>query len=121
MAWLDQHKDAVVAVATVVNVLVAIVYAFFTWGLWRQARHQASQTRAMFEATNRPWLSIEPVRQFGFSEAGVRLDFRLRNHGHGRRSRTRGSSDGAWVRTTETLFRRTRTLSSHGVFFRVPT
>ena len=83
MAWLDQHKDAVVAVATVVNVLVAIVYAFFTWGLWRQARHQARQTRAMFEAANRPWLSIEPVRQFGFSEAGVRLDFRLRNHGHG--------------------------------------
>jgi len=41
LTWLDQHNGAVVAVATVVNVLVAIVYAFFTWGLWRQARHQA--------------------------------------------------------------------------------
>src|SRR2546425_5007664 len=83
MAWLDQHKDAVVAVATVLNVLVAIVYAFFTWGLWRQVRHQARQKRAMFEATNRPWLSIEPIQRFGFSESGVRLDFHLRNHGHG--------------------------------------
>lgn len=81
-AWLDQHNGAVVAVATVLNVLVAIVYAFFTGGLWRQARYQASQARAIFEATSRPWLSIEPIQRFGFSEAGVRLDFRLRNHGH---------------------------------------
>src|SRR2546422_4444160 len=82
MAWLDQHNGAVVAVATVLNVLVAIVYAFFTWGLWRQAKRQARQTRAMFEATNRPWLSIEPIRRYGFSESGVRLDFHFRNHWH---------------------------------------
>jgi hypothetical protein len=63
LAWLDQHNGAVVAIATVLNVLVAIVYAFFTWRLWRQARHQATQTRAMFEATNRAWLSIEPLQR----------------------------------------------------------
>ena len=83
LAWLDQHNGAVAAVATVLNVVVAIVYAFFTLGLWRQARYQASQTRKMFEATNRPWLSIEPKQRFGFSESGVRLDFHLRNRGRG--------------------------------------
>jgi len=51
LPWLHQRNAAVVAVATVVNVVVAIVYAFFTWGLWRQARHQARQTRAMFEGS----------------------------------------------------------------------
>lgn len=72
-----------VAAATVANVIVAVVYAVFTWGLWRETRRQATQTREMFEAAHRPWLSIEPVQRFGFSMSGVRLDFRLRNHGQG--------------------------------------
>ena len=33
LAWLDQHNGAVAAVATVLNVVVAIVYAFFYAGL----------------------------------------------------------------------------------------
>ena len=94
LAWLDQHNGAVVAIATVLNVLVATVYAFFTWGLWRQAQHQANQARAMFEATNRPWLSIEPVQRFGFSESGVRLDVRPRNHGPRAAFQTRRSQMG---------------------------
>lgn len=83
LAWLEAHNGAVVAAATVANVFVAVVYAVFTWGLWRETRRQATQTREMFEASHRPWLSIEPIRRFGFSMSGVRLDFRLRNHGQG--------------------------------------
>jgi hypothetical protein len=47
----------VVAVAAGANVGVA-VYAWFTWGLWTEAKHQAEITRQMFEAQHRPYLSF---------------------------------------------------------------
>lgn len=79
--WLDKHNGAVMAIATVAGVLVAAVYAYVTLRLWTATREQARLTREIFEVTHRPWLSIEPVQRFGFSEVGVRLDFQLRNHG----------------------------------------
>lgn len=91
LAWLDQHNGAVVAVATVVNVIVAAVYALFTYGLWRLARQtlgltqqsmvdthiqadastaaanaameQARVTEQMFEGGNRPYLVILSSQQ----------------------------------------------------------
>lgn len=33
VTWLDDHSGAITAVATVVNVIVAGVYAFVTWRL----------------------------------------------------------------------------------------
>lgn len=84
--WLDTHNGAVIAVATVVNVLVAAAYAFVTWRLWRVARDQAHMSqqvwieahlqaeasmaaaraaneqadliRRMFEASHRPYLAV---------------------------------------------------------------
>lgn len=55
-------SNTVIAVATVVNVLVTVVYAFFTWHLWRQTRVAADAARrgadASVESTAvapRPW------------------------------------------------------------------
>jgi hypothetical protein len=81
-------SNTVIAIATAVNVVVTTIYAIFTWRLWQETRRQAgltgqqaAQTREMFEATHRPWISIEPFRQYDFSTSSVRLAFRLRNHG----------------------------------------
>jgi hypothetical protein len=95
-------SEQIIAGATVVNVAVTAVYAFFTWRLWLEtrrqaeltkqqaeltkqqaglAKQQAEQTRDMFESTHRPWLSIEPFQRYPFTGSQVRLEFRLRNHG----------------------------------------
>jgi hypothetical protein len=81
-------STTVIAVATAVNVAVTMVYAYFTWRLWQETRReaeltgqQAVQTREIFEATNRPWLSIEPFQEFAFDGGSVKINFRLRNHG----------------------------------------
>jgi hypothetical protein len=81
-------SEAIIAGATVVNVAVTAVYAFFTWRLWQETgkqakltEQQAAQTRDMFEATHRPWVSIEPFQMYPFTNSSVRLAFRLRNHG----------------------------------------
>jgi len=41
----EATSNTVIAVATVVNVLVTAVYAFFTWHLWRQTRVAADAAR----------------------------------------------------------------------------
>src|SRR6266446_1947190 len=81
-------SNTVIAIATAVSVLVTTIYAIFTWRLWQETRRQAgltgqqaAQTREMFEATHRPWISIEPFQQYAFADSSVRLAFRLRNHG----------------------------------------
>jgi hypothetical protein len=81
-------SNTVIAIATAVNVVVTTIYAIFTWRLWQETRRQAvltgqqaAQTREMFEATHRPWISIEPFQQYAFADSSVRLAFRLRNHG----------------------------------------
>ncbi len=97
---MDQAtSNAVLAVAAVVTVGITAVYAAFTILLWRATRRQAelaaqaaAQTREMFEATHRPWVSIEPRQLYAFTESQVRLEFRLHNHGAGPAFVTR------WVR-----------------------
>ncbi len=81
-------SNTVIAVATAVNVAVTAVYALFTWRLWQEtrrqaelSRQQAAQTREIFEATHRPWVSIEPFQLYAFTDSSVRLEFRLHNHG----------------------------------------
>jgi hypothetical protein len=71
-------SNTVIAIATAVNVVVTTIYAIFTWRLWQETRRQAgltgqqaAQTREMFEATHRPWISIEPFRQYDFSTSSV--------------------------------------------------
>jgi hypothetical protein len=44
-------SNTVIAVATVVNVLVTVVYAFFTWHLWRQTRVAADAARRGADAS----------------------------------------------------------------------
>jgi hypothetical protein len=86
---MDQAtSNAVLAVAAVLTVVITAVYAVFTILLWRATRRQAqlaaqsaAQTREMFEATHRPWVSIEPFQLYAFTDSQVRLEFRLRNHG----------------------------------------
>ncbi len=73
-------SNTVIAIATAVSVLVTTIYAIFTWRLWQETRRQAgltgqqaAQTREMFEATHRPWISIEPFQQYPFTDSSVRL------------------------------------------------
>lgn len=72
--WLNQNSGSVVAVASMLGVLVAAIYAFFTWRLWQATTRQANITHALwsaterqanitqstFDATNRPYVSVTP-------------------------------------------------------------
>ncbi len=58
MLWLNAYSPALTAVATVGILLATIVYAVITVGLWRATKRQADITRVMFEAGNRPWVSV---------------------------------------------------------------
>lgn len=77
--WLNHNNGAVVAVASIVGALVAAVYAILTGGLWWQTRQQARISRAMLEASQRPYLQVEPV--FVEPTLGGLVEFHLHNHG----------------------------------------
>ncbi len=107
--WLDTHNGAVMAVATVLNVLVAATYAFVTWRLWRVAKDQAQTsqqawieahiqaeaamaaaraaneqadlTRQMFEASHRPYLTIIAPDPTFLGDGRIRFIIHLENKG----------------------------------------
>ncbi len=76
LTWLNTNSGAVTAIAAVTGVVITAVYTIFTLGLWRQTKKQAEITRHIFEASNRPYVSVraeEPrktrahnSRSFGF-------------------------------------------------------
>lgn len=94
--WLQSYSEAVIALATVVGVLVAATYAFFTWRLWQETRRQAELTKDIFEATHRPWVAIHPTLKVGAIQARARLDFRLRNYGTAPAIVTSWSASASW-------------------------
>ena len=51
LTWLDQHNGAVIAIVTA-------VYAIFTVLLWLATKRQATLTQRIFEASNRPYVSV---------------------------------------------------------------
>lgn len=64
-------SNVVIAVATVVNVLVTAVYAFFTWRLWRETRPAALTAAGQIRLTRveqglrlRPYVAIEAEIDF---------------------------------------------------------
>jgi hypothetical protein len=75
--------------------LITTIYGFFTILLWRVTRRQADAaaeqarltreqadlTRAIFEATHRPELSVAPIFKQAVNPGFIRLNFRLINHG----------------------------------------
>lgn len=109
MDWLDKHNGAVIAVATVINVIVAAAYAFVTWGLWKVARSQAATTvnlwtethiqaeasvataraaheqaqvtRRMFEASHRPYVAIMSRYPLSLPDGRLQFSFSLENKG----------------------------------------
>jgi hypothetical protein len=86
VSWLQANNGAVIAIATVAGVLVAILYAIFTGGLWKETRRQAKITQRMFEASHRPYVSINPLWTTGdvdprTARRGISIEFTLENHG----------------------------------------
>lgn len=78
----------VMALAAVAGVIVSGVYAYFTWGLWAQARRQAEiaagqveLTRRMLEASQRPRLSLDLYADAGTGPNGINVAAVLRNSG----------------------------------------
>lgn len=95
MSILLALLEALNKYSNVVLVAVTGVYAWFTILLWRAtrrqaeaareqaalARGQAELTRAIFEATHRPEVAVEPVLKQAAHPGLVRLSFRATNHG----------------------------------------
>jgi len=74
---MDQGtSNAVIAVATAVNVAVTAVYAFFTWGLW-------IVTSRTFAASYRPYVEVSSGHERVSSAQGTdhKFTFGLQNHG----------------------------------------
>ncbi len=81
MDWLNQNSQAVLVLVGLVGLVVAGLYAYFTWGLWVETTHQVNVTQQMFEAGHRPWLSVESDWAAPPSPTSMSIDSILQNHG----------------------------------------
>lgn len=73
VSWLQANNGAIIAVAST-------LYAVFTVFLWLATKRQAKITQRMFEASQRPWVSItvpSPTRD----DRRIQWDFWLENKG----------------------------------------
>jgi hypothetical protein len=80
MAWARDNSSAVTALAALAAVVVTIIYTFFTLLLWAQTKRQATLTRQMFDASQRPWLSMQPTMAVEDPGALI-LGVDIKNHG----------------------------------------
>src|SRR5262249_14534824 len=72
--WLNDNNGAVIAATTV-------VYAVLTSGLWWQTRQQARVSRSILEASQRPYLRVEPVFAGREVTTTEMIEFHFHNHG----------------------------------------
>lgn len=83
--WLAKENQALsglTALATVAGVIVAAIYAGLTWLLARQATRQAQITRLMFDATYRPWVSVDfQEDNFFANDSFYRFDIVVQTYG----------------------------------------
>ncbi len=97
-SWLEQNSLTVQAIAAAINVLVLALYAWFTWGLWRETKRQALLTREIFRDTHRPWLGIEPKLE---RDSTVDTEFRRLMHLFLRNGGTAPAITESWHVTVE--------------------
>lgn len=82
LSWLNENSGAVTAVAAVAGVVVATAYSIFAALQWRATKAQADITRRTFEASHRPYLTVEAQEPTDTGTHGL-LSFALAFLNHG--------------------------------------
>lgn len=77
--WLADSSQQLTLLITAAGVIVAAVYVVLTHTLAAAAKQQAKITQQTFEATNRPWLSINLMHSWDHDD--LRFTATLENHG----------------------------------------